>query len=79
MKTTLSNFNTFVKSVYGGQEICVDCIGTIAGEQYRIEYVRNPITGELQKVQCNGPVNDHTTENTLTNNAVEQVVWDELA
>lgn len=71
------------KSIYGGAVTEVSCIATFkndegCNEKYSINFYRNPITGELQSVECEEREEETTTEHTLTTEAVCDYVRDEL-
>ena len=76
--TKLEQFNTTVRPTWGEQKMVVECVAIINGEKYKIEFYRSPITGELKNVTCLGPAANYTTENTLVNDIVQDMVWDSL-
>jgi len=75
---TLSQFNTRLHKGWGEQRIVVECNAEINGENYKVEFHRSPITGQVQSVKCFDREENTTTENTLTPQAVEDLVTDSL-
>lgn len=74
----LDQFNTRLHKGYGEQKMIVECNAEINGENYRVEFSRSPITGEVQSVKCFDREENTTTENTLVSKVVEEMVWDSL-
>lgn len=75
---TLSQFNTRLHKGWGEQKLIVECNAEINGENYRVEFSRSPITGDVQSVKCFDREENTTTENTLVSKVVEDLVWDSL-
>jgi len=81
----LSEHNLRHVNTFGSQHIVVECVAQLTAEKkwsdnekYNIEYYRDPISGDLRSVICKPKEENETTENTLTPQAVQDIVWDFL-
>lgn len=84
MNIQLDQHKVELKPVYGGFDVISHATCTTTDdhsnvEVYEVRVTRNPLTGSLIRVVCDKREENTTTENTLTCEAVQDLVYDEIS